>query len=1003
MPDPNEPYEGTGETRVGGEFTEADSLKSTSVDPFATSLPTGPDNPMAAAFPVGSNAKDGFANESTEVDPYATSIPTGPSSPLDSAYFDESYATRTSVDGDDKLNPGNLTSTLSWKESGKRPGTAGNAAASRYRHLKLHARGGLGEVFVALDAELNREVALKEIQEKHLDRQECQLRFVFEAEVTGGLEHPGIVPVYGLGRYPDGRPYYAMRFIRGDSLKAAIKQFHGPVGRTEADLGHSLEFRQLVSRFVAVCHAIDYAHGRGVIHRDIKPDNIMLGPHGETLVVDWGLAKALSRPDPPDDTQPKPLRPLSGSDSSATMAGSVMGTPAFMSPEQAAGEVEALGPGSDIFSLGSTLYNMLTGHSPFRDKEINDLLEHVRKAEFPTPRSLNNAIPPALEAICLKAMALRPADRYPTAAALADDLERWLADEPVSAFAEPWTARFARWARRHRTAVAVAFALLMTASTALGIGTVLINKEKMRAERNHQRARSAVEQMLTLVGEVELADVPQMESIRHDLLDRALGFYREFLAERGTDSSSRPETGRALARLGDINELLGQYVEAEKDYREAIGLLVSSNSEVETRRALARTRTNLGILLKKSNRFVESEAVLREALRERQALASAHPDDADDARAASATLYQLGTLLAKLKDRSKEDEEFYREAIKDQEALVARPTNTAEDRRQFARFLNNLGILLSRSDPDEAEKTFLEASKIQDELQASSATNASFRWQRARTWNNLANLYARARLPQETADAFAKARAGFESLASDFPKVPDYRRELAMTLNNLAQLLELQPSDKEKPLDLLRAAEADQARLADQFPEVPDHRMRLAITRYHLGDLLRSTDPAGSAAALAGAVQLQEKLVADYPQVPEYQAALGRTRAERARSEAVQGQAGRGPLELLDKAIKIPGASPRGEPSRPVLRPLPLRRPGRSLPVLAQAGPPRRPRPRSRPARDDRPRPPRSPPRRRRLPGPLLRDGRERHEPGRVEAPQIASRDLRPRGDPGPP
>ena len=207
------------------------------------------------------------------------------------------------------------------------------ASFLRYRIVRRTPRGGSARSSSPSTAELNREVALKEIQERHVDHAESQFRFLFEAEVTGGLEHPGIVPVYGLGRYPDGRPYYAMRFIRGDSLKDAIKRFHAGRGPARPRLRHSLEFRQLLGRFVAVCQAIDYAHSRGVLHRDIKPDNIMLGPYGETLVVDWGLAKA-ARPARPAPTTPgpRPLRPLSGSDASGTLAGSVIGTPLVHEP-----------------------------------------------------------------------------------------------------------------------------------------------------------------------------------------------------------------------------------------------------------------------------------------------------------------------------------------------------------------------------------------------------------------------------------------------------------------------------------------------------------------------------------------------------------------------------------------------------------------------------------------------------------------------------------------------
>jgi serine/threonine-protein kinase len=208
----------------------------------------------------------------------------------------------------------------------------------RFRVIRPHARGGLGEVFVAFDEELHRKVALKEIQNRYADHPENRARFLREARITGGLEHPGIVPVYGLGTYPDGRLFYAMRFIQGQTLQGAIVQFHADL-RPHRDPGRvALALRQLLGSFVAVCNAVAYAHSRGILHRDIKPDNVMLGRYGETLLVDWGLAK----PMPPLESEvgPKEQRlVIVGNCSTVTQEGQAMGTPAYMSPEQAAGRL----------------------------------------------------------------------------------------------------------------------------------------------------------------------------------------------------------------------------------------------------------------------------------------------------------------------------------------------------------------------------------------------------------------------------------------------------------------------------------------------------------------------------------------------------------------------------------------------------------------------------------------------------------------------------------------
>jgi len=231
-------------------------------------------------------------------------------------------------------------------------------------------------------------VALKQLQSHHADDPEIRARFLLEAKVTGGLEHPGVVPVYGLGSFDDGRPFYAMRFVRGDSLKDAIEQFHRAeqVGRDPGE--RSLALRRLLGRFVDVCNALAYAHSRGVLHRDLKPGNIMLGPYGETLVVDWGLAKTAVRREPRSVTTEGTLRPSSASGTPPTLSGQVIGTPAYMSPEQAAGRLDVLGPSSDVYSLGATLYCLLTGRAPYSGGDAATVLREVRGGRFREPRQV---------------------------------------------------------------------------------------------------------------------------------------------------------------------------------------------------------------------------------------------------------------------------------------------------------------------------------------------------------------------------------------------------------------------------------------------------------------------------------------------------------------------------------------------------------------------------------------------------------------------------------------
>jgi WD40 repeat protein/tRNA A-37 threonylcarbamoyl transferase component Bud32 len=393
---------------------------------------------------------------------------------------------------------------------------------SRFSVLRPHARGGLGQVSVAIDSELNREVALKELRPERADDPDSRTRFLLEAEVTGRLEHPGVVPVYGLGSDAQGRPFYAMRFVEGDTLKEAIDRLHesgGPSVTDPAGEWH-LDLRRLLNRFAVVCHVMAYAHSRGVIHRDLKPSNILLGPYGETLVVDWGLAKVVGRAETATESLAAGQTLQTASGSSETLPGTALGTPAYMSPEQSTGRPEEVGPLSDLYSLGATLYCLLTGKAPIEGTDIGEVLRRVQRGDFPPPSAVKSGVPRALEAITLNAMALKPEDRYRSPRALADDLERWLADEPVAVHRESFATRLTRWGRRHRTLATGIGALLVTAVLALAISTALIGREQAATERQRVRAVEAAESLRgeDYIHRINLAD----RELSVDNLRRAL-------------------------------------------------------------------------------------------------------------------------------------------------------------------------------------------------------------------------------------------------------------------------------------------------------------------------------------------------------------------------------------------------------------------------------------------------------------------------------------------------
>ena len=330
----------------------------------------------------------------------------------------------------------------------------------RFHVKSRYARGGLGEVMLAEDTELKRQVALKQIREEFKHKPDSRSRFIQEAEITGQLEHPGVVPIYGMGRYADGCPFYAMRLVKGRSLTKAIADYHNSAVTKTSSNAKNAQFRDLLNRFIDVCDTMQFAHDAEIIHRDIKPDNIILGEYGETIVVDWGLAKKTGQIDGVSTGTPETLH--------ATQYGSRVGTVGYMSPEQAAGELDKVGPPTDIYGLGATLYHILTG----RKSTAANTPPHNgnQRNTPPAPRTINRAVPAAIEAVCLKAMADEPAKRYESARALAKDIQSFLADEPVSAMADPMPKRIMRQVRKHpkiTTALAASIVLCFVTFAAI--------------------------------------------------------------------------------------------------------------------------------------------------------------------------------------------------------------------------------------------------------------------------------------------------------------------------------------------------------------------------------------------------------------------------------------------------------------------------------------------------------------------------------------------------------
>jgi len=345
----------------------------------------------------------------------------------------------------------------------------------RYEYAGEHGRGGLGRVVRAQDKSLGRQVAIKELLK---DSHSAEARFVREAMVTARLEHPGIVPVHEAGRWPSGEPYYVMKLISGRTLKE--------LARSPCSLDERLA---LLPNAIAVAEAIAYAHSEGVIHRDLKPANVVIGEFGETVVIDWGLAKDLRASG--DEDRFVGESSVSGEQ---TVIGDVLGTPAYMPPEQARGD--EVDERADVYSLGAMLYEVLAGKSPYTGVQSGEIIARVLDSGPEPLERLQPSVPADLLAIVRKATAREPEDRYPTAREFADDLKRFTTGQLVTAHSYSTAALVRRWVWRHRAVVAVAI-VGMAILAVIGVVSVQrVVRERNVAEDQRERAEQRGHQLV---------------------------------------------------------------------------------------------------------------------------------------------------------------------------------------------------------------------------------------------------------------------------------------------------------------------------------------------------------------------------------------------------------------------------------------------------------------------------------------------------------------------------
>jgi len=550
-----------------------------------------------------------------------------------------------------------------------------------YTDLTPHARGGLGEVFRATDPQLHRTVAVKCLLERQAESPDSRQRFLLEAEVTARLEHPGVVPVYGLFG-SEVRPAYAMRFIEGKTFAEEIASYHtGPADSTA--------FRRLLQAFLQVCQTVAYAHSRGVIHRDLKPANVILGKFGETLVVDWGLAKVVGRPEDVRAARVGETLVLSSADSGygETAMGSAVGTPAYMSPEQAAGRWDVVAQASDVYGLGAVLYAVLTGKPPLEKGNWPEIQQKIQRGDFPRPRQKKPDVPRPLEAVCLKAMALEPTARYASAEALAADVENWLADEPVAVFKEPFSTRSRRWMQRHRMFVSTAAVVLVAAVVGLSIGAVLLQRAQVETDRQRQAAVTAQRKAVAinrflvddLLKQADPVNNPVGDKLTvRQLLDKAAD---KLNAQTGLDDQPEVEA-EIQGVIGHAYEYLSLFDKAERHYRRAWDLLTQLRGPDGPETLTVRNRYVFAVATQGLR--PGAEALVQAALDDCQrALGAEHPETGDAANNLAEMYIHLGQLAKAVDLRSR--------------ASRVLTASLGPDDNRTLEIDNNLGVVLVRA------------------------------------------------------------------------------------------------------------------------------------------------------------------------------------------------------------------------------------------------------------------------------------------------------------------
>ena len=681
-----------------------------------------------------------------------------------------------------------------------------------YRILREVGRGGMGVVYEAEQVSLGRKVALKVLPfAAAMDAKQLQ-RFKNEAQAAAQLHHQHIVPVYGVG-CERGTHYYAMQYIEGPTVAALIHELvqrrepgpsrsspaasfpapaegpgrvvpdTGPIAAlpTEHSAGSPAFFRTVAQLGVQAAEALEHAHDLGVVHRDIKPANLLVDVRGHLWITDFGLARLQN-------------------DMGLTLTGDLLGTLRYMSPEQALARHGLVDHRTDIYSLGATLYEMLTLQPACPGKDRQEVLRQIEKEEPPPPGRLCPAVPADLETIVLKALAKDLDSRYATAQELANDLRRFLEDKPIQARRPSAWQRARKWVRRHQgmvTTAAVAAAIsLLTVMAALAVGIIRVTEEQQRAQTSYRLAREALDECVRKVTEHPGVTTGELEDLKRVVRQVEVLFLQKFVQLRGEEATFQVERGKAYLQLGECTQYLGTRAEAIGPYEQALEIftaLVRDHPEVPEYKALqARSHRELGLMYRGTGQRDEAEQAYHRALALQKALVADGHSSSEYRYDLARTYGYLAVLYqeTRLSEKISEAEKAYQDAVALGQGLIHDHPLDPRYQQILANSYTNLGLIyLDTKRSEEAEQLLQEALSLRQKLVEAEPQRPEHRRYLAITYQNLAELYQETARPRKAEQALKEGLECLEVLVRKHPLVKDYATDLGEYQGEMGNLV----------------------------------------------------------------------------------------------------------------------------------------------------------------------------------------------------------------------